>query len=71
MKNCAKFASKRDYARKIITVSFTKEAKISFLPIFRALFLVGFIYLHLLVFSFIYQFHSRIEALVSSSFEND
>ena len=27
--------------------------------------------LHLLVFSFVYQFHYRIEALVFSSFEND
>ena len=31
----------------------------------------GGFHLHLLVFPFIYQFHSRIEALVSSSFAND
>ena len=31
----------------------------------------GGFHLHLLVLPFVYQFHSRIEALVCSSFEND
>ena len=31
----------------------------------------GGFHLYLLVFPFVYQFYSRIEALVSSSFEND
>ena len=32
---------------------------------------IGGFHLYLLVFPFVYQFYSRIEALVSSSFEND
>ena len=41
-------------------------------PLFSVLiFHIGGFHLYLLVFPFLYQFYSRIEALVSSSFAND
>jgi hypothetical protein len=53
-----------------IFVTFLENMNFNLLEYLELIFFGGF-HLHLLVFPLVYQFNSRLEALVCSSFEND